>query len=26
LLKEYPQCVDPIVRRWLSGAETYGNV
>ena len=26
LLKEYPQCVDPVVRRWLSGAETYGNV
>ena len=26
LLKEYPESVDPIVRRWLSGAETYGNV
>ncbi len=26
LLKEYPGSVDPIVRRWLSGAETYGNV
>ena len=26
LLKEHPQCVDPIVRRWISGAETYGNV
>ncbi|BAV32440.1 ATP-dependent DNA helicase RecG [Sulfuricaulis limicola] len=26
LLKEHPQCVDPIVRRWISGAETYGSV
>ncbi len=26
LLKEYPESVDPIVRRWLSGADTYGNV
>jgi len=26
LLKEHPESVDPIVRRWLSGAETYGNV
>jgi ATP-dependent DNA helicase RecG len=26
LLKEYPESVDPIVRRWISGAETYGNV
>ena len=26
LLKEYPGSVDPIVRRWLSGAEAYGNV
>jgi ATP-dependent DNA helicase RecG len=26
VLKEYPECVEPIVRRWLSGAETYGNV
>ncbi|WP_372522896.1 ATP-dependent DNA helicase RecG [Sulfuricaulis sp.] len=26
LLREYPESVDPIVRRWLSGAETYGNV
>jgi len=26
LLKEHPASVDPIVRRWLSGAETYGNV
>ena len=26
LLREYPECVDPIVRRWLGGAETYGNV
>jgi ATP-dependent DNA helicase RecG len=26
LLKEHPESVDPIVRRWLSGADTYGNV
>ncbi|MGE5241918.1 MAG: ATP-dependent DNA helicase RecG [Bacteroidota bacterium] len=26
LLRDYPECVDPIVRRWLGGAETYGNV
>jgi ATP-dependent DNA helicase RecG len=26
LLKEYPESVDPIVRRWISSAETYGNV
>jgi ATP-dependent DNA helicase RecG len=26
LLKEHPESVDPIVRRWLSGAETYGNI
>jgi ATP-dependent DNA helicase RecG len=26
LLKEHPESVDPIVRRWISGAETYGNV
>ncbi|HSD96760.1 MAG TPA: ATP-dependent DNA helicase RecG, partial [Sulfuricaulis sp.] len=26
LLKEHPGSVDPIVRRWLSGAETYGSV
>jgi len=26
LLKDYPECVDPIVRRWLGGVESYGNV
>ena len=26
LLTDYPERVDPIVRRWLGGAETYGNV
>ena len=26
LLKDYPERVDPIVRRWIGGAETYGNV
>jgi ATP-dependent DNA helicase RecG len=26
LLKEHPESVDPIVRRWISGADTYGNV
>jgi ATP-dependent DNA helicase RecG len=26
LLKEYPERVDPIVRRWIGGAATYGNV
>jgi ATP-dependent DNA helicase RecG len=26
ILKEHPENVDPIVRRWLSGAETYGSV
>jgi ATP-dependent DNA helicase RecG len=26
LLREHPERVDPIVRRWLGGAETYGNV
>ncbi len=26
LLREHPRSVNPIVRRWLSGAETYGNV
>ncbi|MHB8622100.1 MAG: ATP-dependent DNA helicase RecG [Sulfuricaulis sp.] len=26
LLKEYPERVDPIVRRWIGAAESYGNV
>ncbi len=26
LLKDYPERVDPIVRRWLGGAEHYGKV
>lgn len=26
LLKEYPECVEPIVRRWLGSAEEYGRV
>ncbi len=26
MLKEQPECVDPIVRRWLGRAEEYGNV
>ena len=26
ILREHPASVDPIVRRWLSGADTYGNV
>ncbi|MHB8742469.1 MAG: ATP-dependent DNA helicase RecG [Sulfuricaulis sp.] len=26
LFKEYPEHVDPIVRRWIGAAESYGNV
>ena len=26
LLKDYPERVDPIVRRWIGDTETYGNV
>ncbi len=26
MLKERPECVEPIVRRWLGRAEEYGNV
>ena len=26
LLKDYPECIDPIVQRWLGGVESYGNV
>jgi ATP-dependent DNA helicase RecG len=26
LLREYPANVDPIVRRWIGGAEAYGHV
>ena len=26
VLKEYPECVEPIVRRWLGSAEEYGRV
>ena len=26
VLKEYPECVEPIVRRWRGSAEEYGRV